>query len=69
MRIVGLELPEERNKILRRFLAERASEWQSKIGIRRIIARIRIRFWAWWRTEREMLSRSNKSKPRKLSDL
>jgi hypothetical protein len=43
----------EHDKILRRLLAQRAHEWQSRRGIRRLIARIKIEFWAWRETARE----------------
>lgn len=38
---------EEHDKILRRHLAARAPEWQSKTGVNRLITRIRVEFWAW----------------------
>ena len=44
---------EEHDRILRRLLAQRAAEWQSQRGIRRLIARIKIEFWAWRETARE----------------
>ena len=44
----------EHDQILQRLLAERALEWRSRTGIRRIIARIKIEFWAWRQTAREL---------------
>ena len=52
---------EEHDKILKRLLAERAPEWQSRTGIRRVIARIKIEFWAWRQTARELRARHDKS--------
>ena len=34
-------------------LAQRAQEWQSQRGIRRLIARIKIEVWAWREAARE----------------
>ena len=44
---------EEHDRILRRLLAQRAHEWQSLRGVRRLIARIKIELWAWRETARE----------------
>ena len=44
---------EEHDRILRRLLTQRAHEWQSQRGIRRLIARIKIELWAWRETTRE----------------
>jgi hypothetical protein len=41
------------DRILLRWLAQRAHEWQSQRGIRRLIARIKIEVWAWRETARE----------------
>lgn len=41
------------DRILRRLLAQRAHEWQSQKGFRRLFARIKIEFWAWRETGRE----------------
>ena len=57
---------EEHDKVLRRLLAERASEWQSQTGIRRIIARIKIEFWAWRQTGRELRLRHDKDERHKI---
>jgi len=43
----------EHDRILLRLLAQRAHEWQSQRGIRRLIARIKIEIWAWRETARE----------------
>ena len=45
---------EEHDRILRRLLAQRAHEWQSLRGVRRLIARIKIEIWAWRETTREL---------------
>ena len=57
---------EEHDKVLRRLLAERAPEWQSETGIRRIFARIKIEFWAWRQTARELRSRQHKDERYKI---
>lgn len=57
---------EEHDKVLRRLLAERAPEWQSETGIRRIFARIKIEFWAWRQTARELRSRQDKDERYKI---
>jgi len=57
---------EEHDKILRRLLAERAHEWQSRTGVRRIIARIKIEFWAWRQTARELRLRADKDERHKI---
>ena len=44
----------EHDRILLRFLAQRAHEWQSQRGFRRLITRIKIEFWAWRETHREI---------------
>ena len=41
------------DRILLRLLAQRAQEWQSQRGIRRLIARIKIEAWAWREAARE----------------
>jgi len=57
---------EEHDKILRRLLAERSRERQSQTGIRRLIARIKIEFWAWRETAREQRRIHEKDSPHKL---
>jgi len=57
---------EEHDKILRRLLAQRAHEWRSQTGIRRLIARIKIEFWAWRETAREQRRIHEKDSPHKL---
>jgi hypothetical protein len=47
----------EHDRILRRLLAQRAQEWQTQRGIRRLITRMKIEFWAWRETAREQRNR------------
>lgn len=56
----------EHDDILRRLLAERAPEWQSRTGIRRVVARIQIEFWAWRQTSRELCRRHGKDEDQKI---
>jgi hypothetical protein len=43
----------EHDRILKRLLAQRAHEWQSQKGFRRLFSRIKIECWAWRETSRE----------------
>ena len=43
----------EHDRILKRLLAQRAHEWQSRTGLRRLFTRIKIQFWARRETSRE----------------
>lgn len=56
----------EHGKILRRLLAERAPEWQSRTGIRRIFARIQIELWAWRQARRELRRCHDKDEDQKI---
>ena len=56
----------EHDEILRRLLAQRAHEWQSQKGIRCLITRIKIEFWAWRETGREQKRIHQKDSPYKL---
>ena len=44
----------EREKVFRRLLAERAQEWQGHLGFRRFVVRLKIWFWTWLETDREL---------------
>ena len=57
---------EEHDRILRRLLAQRAQEWKSQRGIRRLIARIKVEFWAWRETAREQRRIHADDSPHKL---
>jgi hypothetical protein len=57
---------EEHDRIRRRLLAQRAHEWQSLRGIRRLTARLRIGFWAWQEAERERRRILKNDWPQKL---
>lgn len=57
---------EAHDKILRCLLAERASEWQSQTGFRRLIARIKIEIWAWRQTASELRLHDDKNERRKI---
>jgi len=57
---------EEHDKILLRLLAQRAHEWQSERGIRRLITRFKIEFWAWRETAREQRRMPDNNSPHKL---
>jgi hypothetical protein len=61
-----LQSGKERKKVLRRLLAERAHEWQRQTGIRRLFTRIKIRIWAWWKTDQEMEGTCRNDSPDKL---
>jgi hypothetical protein len=56
----------EHDKILRRLLAQRAYEWQSRRGIHRLIVRIKIEVWAWRETAREQQRTHKKISPYKF---
>ena len=49
----GADQIREHDRILKRLLAQRAHEWQSQRGFRRLITRIKIELWAWRETGRE----------------
>ena len=57
---------EEHDRILRRLLAQRAHEWRAQRGIRRLITRIRIEFWAWEETAREQRRIRKDDSPHRL---
>lgn len=57
---------DEHDKILRRLLVQRAHDWQSQRGIRRLITRIKIQFWAWRETAREQRRIHKKESPHNL---
>jgi hypothetical protein len=44
----------EHDRILRGYLAQRAGEWQCQRGIPRLLTRVKIEFWAWRQTAREL---------------
>jgi hypothetical protein len=44
----------EHDRILCGYLAERAGEWQCQRGIPRLLTLIKIAFWAWRQTAREL---------------
>jgi hypothetical protein len=56
----------EHERIRRRLLAERAHEWQSLRGIRRLTARLRIGIWAWHEAARERRRILKHDSPQKL---
>jgi hypothetical protein len=45
--IKGVHLVREHDRILRRLLAERANEWRSQTGLRRLFIRVKIVLWVW----------------------
>ena len=49
----GADQIREHDRILKRLLAQRAHEWQSQHGFRKLFTRIKIEFWAWRETSRE----------------
>jgi hypothetical protein len=42
------------DRILKRLLAGRAHEWQDQNGFRRLFTRMKIEFWAWRESFREI---------------
>jgi hypothetical protein len=56
----------EHGEILRRLLTQRAQQWQNQKGIRRLITRIKIEFWAWGETAREQRRIHHDDSPYKM---
>jgi hypothetical protein len=55
---------EQHDKSIRRYLAEHESEWRSRTGVRRLIARVRLEYRAWRFAGREI--QGDKDEPHKL---
>jgi hypothetical protein len=56
----------EYDKILRRLLTERAHEWRGRTGVRGLLARLKIEFWAWRQAARELRATQDKPDRNKL---
>jgi hypothetical protein len=55
---------EQHDRNIRRYLAEHESEWRSRTGVRRLLARVRAEFQAWRFAGRKL--QRDKDEPYKL---